>query len=107
MGYLDAGFCDMEIECDSSATVILLSSPTVPTHSFYSIISCCKMKIREPWCCAIKHTYHKQNVAADALATRSYNLGPGLHVYDEVPYFLEDIPTADARGGVRPRSFIM
>ncbi|KAI5356240.1 hypothetical protein L3X38_009135 [Prunus dulcis] len=94
-----------KIECDSSVAVALLSSPTVPTHPFYN--SCCKMKIREPWCCAIEHIYREQNVAADALATRSYNLGPGLHVYDEVPDFLEDIPAANAKGTVRPRSFIM
>ncbi|VVA34091.1 PREDICTED: putative ribonuclease H At1g65750 [Prunus dulcis] len=32
----------------------------------------------------IKHIYHEQNVATDALATRNYNLGPGLHLYDEL-----------------------
>ena len=103
----DAGYREVEIECDSIAAVALLSSPTVPTHPLYSIISCCKMKIHEPWCCAIKHIYREQNVAADALAARSYNLGYGLHVYDEVPDFLEDILAADARGIVRPRAIIL
>ncbi|KAI5323069.1 hypothetical protein L3X38_032141 [Prunus dulcis] len=76
----DAGHRDVEIECNSNATVTLLSSPMVPTHPLYNIISCCKMKIHEPWCCAIKHIYREQNVAAYALVARSYNLGLGLHV---------------------------
>ena len=63
------------------------------------------MKIHDSWYCAVKHIYREQNVAADASATRSYTLEPGLHVYDEVPDFLEFILAEDARGAVRPRSF--
>ncbi|CAL9019915.1 unnamed protein product, partial [Prunus brigantina] len=53
----DAGYCDVEIECDSNAAVAL-----------------------------------------------SYNLGPGLHVYDEVP---ANILAANARGVVRPHAVIL
>ncbi|CAL8137476.1 unnamed protein product [Prunus armeniaca] len=103
----DAGYHDVEIECDYNVTIALLSSHTVPTYPLYNIISCCKMKIHEPWCCAIKHIYREQNVVADALVARSYNLGPGLHVYDEVYDFLEDILAADVRSVVRPRAIIL
>ena len=60
------------------------------------------MKIHDHWCCTIKHIYREQNAAADALATRSYNLGLGLHVYEKALDFLKDILIADARGVVRP-----
>ncbi|KAI5339537.1 hypothetical protein L3X38_018809 [Prunus dulcis] len=65
------------------------------------------LEIHEHWCCAIKHIYCEQNVAIDALAARSYNLGPGLHVYDEMPDFFEDILATDAKGILRPRAVIL
>ncbi|KAB5545180.1 hypothetical protein DKX38_013292 [Salix brachista] len=103
----DYGFRDVEIECDSDAAVTLLTSITISTHPLYSIISCCKMKIHDHWCCTIKHIYSEQNTAADALATRSYNLDLGLHVYEESPNFLKDILVADARGIVRPHTVVL
>ncbi|KAB5560806.1 hypothetical protein DKX38_005763 [Salix brachista] len=103
----DYGFRDVEIECDSDAAVTLLTSITISTHPLYSIISCCKMKIHDHWCCTIKHIYREQNTVADALATRSYNLDLGLHVYEEAPNFLKDILFVDARGIVRPRSVVL
>ncbi|KAI5322766.1 hypothetical protein L3X38_031838 [Prunus dulcis] len=45
--------------------------------------------------------------SADVLAARSYNLGSGLHVYDEVLDFLEDILATDDRGVVRPHAVIL
>lgn len=102
----DYGFRDVEIECDSDASVTLLTAITVSTHPLYSIISCCKMKIHDHWCCTIKHIYSEQNTVANALATRSYNLDLGLHVYEETLNFLKDILVADARGFMRPRSVI-
>ena len=103
----DYGYRDVEIECDSVVAVTLLTSATVSTHPLYSIISCCKMKIHDHWRCMIEHIYREQNEAADALATRSYNLDSGLHVYDEAPDFLKDILVADARGILRPRFVVL
>ncbi|KAB5567995.1 hypothetical protein DKX38_001788 [Salix brachista] len=70
--------------------------------NYGSIISCCKMKIHDHWCCTIKHIYREKNAVADALATRSCNLDFDLHVYEEAPDFLRDILVADARSVVRP-----
>ncbi|KAF9686560.1 hypothetical protein SADUNF_Sadunf02G0001900 [Salix dunnii] len=84
----DYGYQDMEIKYDSGATATLLIFIMVSAHSLYNIILCCKMKIHDHWCCTIKHIYCEQNIATDALATRSYNLGFDLHVYEEAPDFL-------------------
>ena len=100
----DAGYREVESECDSRVAITCLTSPTVPTHPHYSIISYYKMKIHDPWCCAIKHIYREQNIVVDVLATRSYNLGLGLYVYNEVPDFLKDILVADVGGAMSPRS---
>ncbi|KAI5352610.1 hypothetical protein L3X38_005501 [Prunus dulcis] len=40
--------------------------------------------------------------AGDALATKSYDFAPGLHVFLEAPAFLSDMLAADVRGAVRP-----
>ena len=97
----------MEIEYDSGVAVSLLTSVTVSTHPLFNIISCCKMKIQDHWCCTIKHIYREQNAVADALATRSYNLGFDLCVYEEAPNFLEDILVADAKVIVRHCSIVL
>ena len=97
----------MEIECDSGVAVTLLTSITVSTHPLYHIISCYKMKIHDHWCYTIKHIYREQNTDVDALATRSYNPGFGLHVYEETPDFLKDILVVDAKGVVRPYSIVL
>ena len=103
----DYGYRDVEIECDSVVAVTFLTSATVSTHPLYNIISCCKMEIHDHWRCIIEHIYREQNEAADTLATRSYNLDSGLHVYDEAPDFLKDILVADATVILRPRSVVL
>ncbi|KAH0973942.1 hypothetical protein GBA52_015841 [Prunus armeniaca] len=61
------------------------------------------MKIHEDWGCSVKHIFHEQNCAADALAAKSYDFDLGLYVFLDAPAFLSEILAADVRGVARPR----
>ncbi|VVA36557.1 PREDICTED: ribonuclease [Prunus dulcis] len=91
----DASFHMVEIECDATFAVALLKSLIVSTHPLFSIINYCKMKIHEDWCCFVKHIFHEQNCAADALAAKSYDFGPRFHVFLEAPAFLNAMLAVD------------
>ncbi|CAL8167723.1 unnamed protein product [Prunus armeniaca] len=94
----DSGYRNVEVESDSCDAVSLLNSPTIPTHPLFSIIVCCKSNINKDWRCSINHIYREQNVAVDALSSRSIDFGPGIHLFETVPDFLKDILYADAMG---------
>ena len=45
---------------------------------------------------SLMFTVCEQNKAADALAAKSYDCPLGLHVLDMEPFFLNNVPAADA-----------
>ncbi|KAF9662613.1 hypothetical protein SADUNF_Sadunf18G0072500 [Salix dunnii] len=69
--------------------------------SYYGITSLCKVNADGS---GINVTGLSGAAASDALATRSYNLGLGLYVYEESPNFLKDVLVTDVMGVVRSRS---
>ncbi|CAL8171540.1 unnamed protein product [Prunus armeniaca] len=55
------------------------------------------------WVCSVRHILREQNCAADALAAISFDLSPGLPIFDEIPACIVEILAADARGDSKPR----
>ncbi|KAI5318203.1 hypothetical protein L3X38_037911 [Prunus dulcis] len=45
---------------------------------------------------ALMFTVREQNKAVDALVAKSYDFPLGLHVLDMEPFFLNNVPAADA-----------
>ncbi|KAI5332138.1 hypothetical protein L3X38_022266 [Prunus dulcis] len=99
----DSGFRTVEVESDSKFAVTLLNTLAISTHSLFIIINCCKLKMSTDWNYSIRHIFREQSCAADALATKSFDFNPGLHIFDGVPACITDILAADTRGDSRPR----
>ncbi|CAL2237692.1 unnamed protein product [Prunus armeniaca] len=78
----EAGFRFVEVESDSSVVVALLSSSTISTHPLFSLGAEC---------------------GADVLASKSFEFGPGVQYFTEVPAFLLTCLAEDAVGVSRSR----
>ncbi|XP_021826059.1 uncharacterized protein LOC110766949 [Prunus avium] len=99
----DSGFRTVEVESDSKVAVTLINTLTSSTHPFFSIINCCKLKMGADWNCSVRHIFREQNCVADALAAKSFDFNPGLHIFDEAPAYITDFLAADTRGDPRSR----
>ncbi|CAL2276143.1 unnamed protein product [Prunus armeniaca] len=65
--------------------------------------NCCKLKVQAGRRCSVKHIFREQNVAADVLASKSSEFGPGVQYFTEVPAFLLTCLAEDAIGVSRSR----
>ncbi|CAL2275986.1 unnamed protein product [Prunus armeniaca] len=102
----DAGFRCVEVESDASSVVSLLNSHVVPTNPLFSLVNCCKLKIRANWQCSIKHAFREQNYNADALASMCFDFPFGFHLLDRAPPFLSELLVANASCVARPRQVV-
>lgn len=83
----DAGYQAVELQCDSSVAMNLINKPTSANHPLANIISCCKLKTHGDWHCVVRHFCREMNTVADAMATKSADLGLSCFIYGpNVPY---------------------